>query len=210
MRSLLGELTSRLRENIYLSLLVVSGISVATTYFWIGGGGGNDTTICITDESVSASDIVVDISGAVASPGVYSLMPESRMADVLKLSGGILGEASGKWVSQKLNLSEKLSDSQKIYVPFEWDLEMPYLEEGIVPLVFEEEGEVSEGKETAALVVNMNTASQEELEGLPRIGEVTAKRIMDNRPYEDVYDLKEKAELSDGVITNIEGLIVFK
>src|SRR5205085_1673286 len=61
--------------------------------------------------------IKVDISGAVNSPGVYSLPSSARVEDAIKTAGGFSETANGGYISKSLNLSQKLSDGQKIYIP---------------------------------------------------------------------------------------------
>lgn len=155
-------------------------------------------------------DVFVDISGAVAAPGVYKLAIGSRVNDVLRLSGGVLDNASIEWVSKNLNLSEKLSDSQKLYVPFDWEVQEYEFYE-IAPLVAPKNVNEPTGESTdnAKDLVNVNTATADELEGLPGVGEVTAERIIENRPYEDFEDLKVNASLTNSVIGKIEGLVTF-
>jgi DNA uptake protein ComE-like DNA-binding protein len=63
--------------------------------------------------------IVVDISGAVVNPGIYKLNGDSRVGDLLLLASGMSPDASVQYISRKLNLAQKLEDSQKIYIPFE-------------------------------------------------------------------------------------------
>lgn len=69
------------------------------------------------------TDIKVDLAGAVKNPGVYTLKNGSRLGDLLALGGGFVSETSALWVSKNLNLSQTVSDGQKIYIPFDWDIE---------------------------------------------------------------------------------------
>src|SRR4030065_1324996 len=66
-------------------------------------------------------EIVVDLSGAVNLPGVYRLENGSRLSDLIKVAGGFNEDASEKIIGKIINLSQKLSDSQKIYIPYKWD-----------------------------------------------------------------------------------------
>ncbi|MFA6981763.1 MAG: helix-hairpin-helix domain-containing protein [Patescibacteria group bacterium] len=163
-------------------------------------------------EESPEQDIFADISGAVSSPGVYKLPYGSRVTDLLRACGGALDNASVEWLSKNLNLSDKLQDSEKIYIPFDWEVQ-EYTSYKLVPLVATQK--VGDTKATtnqdaaSTLLVNVNTASQDELEELPGIGEVTAKRIIENRPYEDLSDLSEKASLSSSVAEKIVDLVNF-
>ena len=67
-------------------------------------------------------EIYVDLSGAVNSPGVYKLHQNDIVADALLLGGGVLESGSEGWLSRSLDLSKKLGVSQKLYIPFEWEI----------------------------------------------------------------------------------------
>ncbi|OGC38696.1 hypothetical protein A3K42_00200 [candidate division WWE3 bacterium RBG_13_37_7] len=86
---------------------------------------GNTTELspgCLEDIGSSVSVVTVDLSGAVVSPGLYTVDKSTRVGELLALGGGLTDEASGLWISRKLNLSAKINDSQKIYIPFEWEI----------------------------------------------------------------------------------------
>ena len=61
--------------------------------------------------------IKIDVSGAVANPGVYELSEDGRVEDALTAAGGLSGEADRDWVAKNLNLAAKLSDGDKLYIP---------------------------------------------------------------------------------------------
>ena len=85
---------------------------------------GNDVAqVSGADDSDESKDIKVDLAGAVKSPGVYTLKVNSRLGDLLALGGGFISETSALWVSKNLNLSQSVSDGQKVYIPFDWDIE---------------------------------------------------------------------------------------
>lgn len=65
--------------------------------------------------------IYVDLSGAVLKPGVYKMPVFSRVGDLITQGGGFTKNASVLWISRNLNLARPLKDTQKIYVPFEWE-----------------------------------------------------------------------------------------
>lgn len=106
----------------------------------------------------SESKIVVHIAGAVNRPGVYVLPSGSRVYEAIQKAGGETGEAD----IDSLNLARIVKDGEKIYLP--------------------KKGETvkNSGEETGRKL-NLNSASLEELEELPGIGEELAKRIVDYR-----------------------------
>lgn len=169
-------------------------------------------------------EIVVDISGAVKNPGVYKLSYQSRIVDLLRLSGGVLSDSAGKWVSKKLNLSEKLQDSQKVYIPFDWDVVVDDVG-SVDPLNLSDassaqNGETSvsggtQGQDTSAgsanisNKINVNIASKDLLDTLSGIGPTYAQRIIDNRPYKNISDVITKTKIPQTTLSKIQNLISF-
>lgn len=139
--------------------------------------------------------ISVDVSGAVNKPGVYQLMIGSRIEEAIVAAGGFAQTASGEYISKYLNMAQKLSDGSKVYVPLEGD---PASDVGSLP-------KVSAGQEST---LNINTASQSELESLPGIGPVTASKIISERPYQKIEDLIEKKIVGKSVFEKIKDSIV--
>ena len=135
--------------------------------------------------------ILVDVSGAVSNPGVYSLPEGSRVEDAIKAAGEILQEANQEYISKSLNLAQKISDGSKIYIPFEGE------QGGVV-------AGVSGNSQTQ---ININTSSQGELESLPGIGPVTASKIINGRPYSAIEELLNKKVVSKAVFEKISGQI---
>lgn len=130
--------------------------------------------------------IFVDLAGAILKPGVYELPRESRYKDLLSRAGGLSASADRDWVEKNVNLAQKLEDGIKVYIPSK-----------------EEAGEVA-GESSK---ININSASQSQLESLPGIGEVRATEIIEKRPYARVEDLKTKKIIPDGVFEDIRNKI---
>lgn len=118
--------------------------------------------------------IYVDIDGEVNNPGVYQLKDGDRVNDAIVMAGGLTDSACTK----NLNKARKLTDGEKIYIP--------------------KEGEVSEVTSEDSNLININTASANDLMSLPGIGEVYAQRIIDYRSKKLFGSIEE--------IKNIEGI----
>lgn len=142
----------------------------------------------------SQKTISVDISGGVKNPGVYQLKDGSRIEEGIKVAGGFADNANEEYISKYLNLAQKLQDGSKVYVPLE--------------------GEQALGSQTAVAgtsnqaKVNINTATQAELEALPGIGPVTASKIISGRPYQQTDELQSKKIISNTVFGKIKDLLV--
>lgn len=139
--------------------------------------------------------ISVDVSGAVNRPGVYQLKDGLRIEEAIQAAGGFSETANSEYISKYLNLAQKLSDGMKIYVP--------YAGENVsVP----QGGQVAGSNIVAR--VNINTATQAELEALPGVGPVTASKIISDRPYQKIEDLLDKKIVSKSVFEKIKDQIV--
>lgn len=128
-------------------------------------------------ETEETGFIYVDICGAVAKEGFYRLPKESRLMDAVDMAGGLLETADRR----RINLAQKIFDQQKI----------------IIMTVDEALVEEAEAKERG--LVNINTASAEELERLPGIGPVYAARIIDYREEKGGFSTKEEIMAIQGI-----------
>jgi len=178
------------------------------------------------------TEIFVDLSGAVEKPGLYEVKNGSRVGDLLSLGGGVSKDASARWVSKNLNISKKLSDSSKIYIPFEWEVYTPesyeisetvnenYSESGgsttdnnnaedssDIGVSDSDGNDVSSGDETGK--INVNTSSVSDLDTLPGIGSANAEKIITNRPYKDYSEFESKSGLYKSTLEGIKDLITF-
>jgi competence protein ComEA len=128
-------------------------------------------------------EIAVDVEGAVMKPGVYKFKENSRMQDALIAAGGMSDDADRAKVAKTINLASKILDGTKVYIPFVGDSETISSSDGA------SETSATEGDTET---ININTASSEELDTLPGIGQATAAKIIDNRPYGSIQELLDK------------------
>ncbi|RPI88489.1 MAG: ComEA family DNA-binding protein [Chloroflexi bacterium] len=147
---------------------------------------------------------VVDISGAVASPGLYTLPKNCRLFQAVEAAGGLLDTAD----RERLNLASQLVDGSKVYVPFQNDEgSTSFAEPFDVP-------EKSAGQPSfmpGSGLININTASQAELETLPSIGPSTASKIIDYRqehgPFQNIDALLDVPGIGPVTLDKIRDLI---
>lgn len=134
--------------------------------------------------SSSAGEIkLVYLGGALVHPGVYEVARDETLLQLIERSGGFSPDANQEYIASNLNLSKKIEDEEKIFVPF-----------------LEQET----GNSNNPTLINLNTASQPELESLPGIGESTAKLIIDGRPYKKIEDLLEVKGIGDSKYNSIK------
>jgi competence protein ComEA len=135
--------------------------------------------------------ISVDVSGAVKTPGVYKLKEGARIEDAIAAAAGFSAEANREYISKNLNMAQKLADGSKVYVPLLGDSSVPA-------------GGPAVAGVNASTQININTATQAELEALPGIGPVTASKVISDRPYGAVEELLSKKVISKSVFEKIK------
>ena len=145
------------------------------------------------DGAAGSGQIVVDVDGAVAHPGLYKLPPGSRVQAALTAAGGLSPQAD----AHRINRAAKLHDGQKLYV----------LSQGeSAPPLAASNGQGCEGQSCTSAdgadagsdaegqgLVNINTANVTQLTQLPGVGPAIAQKIIDyrtaNGPFTSVDDL---------------------
>jgi competence protein ComEA len=117
-----------LKKNFLFVLLIVFLLGGVADHFLVKKDRSCVCDIVDTRSENSVENngrLRVDVSGAVKDPGVYEVDDGAVVGDVLSLAGGAKNEASASWVSRYLNLSDRVKDSEKIYIPFEWEFYFP-------------------------------------------------------------------------------------
>ena len=144
------------------------------------------------------SELVVDVEGAVAAPGLHRLPPGSRVADAIDAAGGYAPEADLDAAARQLNLAAALTDGQQLRVP-----RIGEADAGGAP-----PGE-SQGSGAGGGLVNLNTASADELDALPGIGPVTVEKIIAARqqaPFSSLDDAVARDVMNAGQLEKIRDL----
>ncbi|MFA4858840.1 MAG: helix-hairpin-helix domain-containing protein [Candidatus Margulisiibacteriota bacterium] len=133
--------------------------------------------------------VILYVSGAVKNEGMVKLPAGSRLVDVLTAAGGLRGNAD---ISQ-LNPAEKVSDGQKIVIPYCQDYQGNAAEE-VAGVALGKSGTVSVNQKQPgkAALININTAKATELEKIKGIGPKLAQTIIDYRTKEGKF-----SQLSD-------------
>lgn len=153
--------------------------------------------------SQDSGEITVEIAGAVQKPGVYKFAAGSRVDDLLIAAGGLSLDADREWMDKVLNRAAKLTDGQKIYIPEK-------TQSSNVKTQNYSESVVLGSTLNVGSLININTASQAQLEALSGIGPVTAQKIIEGRPYSGVEELLTRKILKKTVYEeNKEKLSVF-
>ena len=176
-----------------------------------------------TEEIVEEEEykIIVHVSGAVNKEGIVELEENSRISDAINQAEGLKENADTK----NINLAFKLEDGMKIYIPTIGekveeneqsqnmiDETSQYITSASGEGQEEQTSRQSELKESQK--ININTATQTELETLPGIGPSTSLKIVnyreENGKFKNIEDIKEVSGIGDAKYESIKDLICVK
>jgi len=140
--------------------------------------------------------VVVDVAGKVRRPGIATLPIGSRVVDALEAAGGVRHGVD----LTTLNLARLLVDGEQIVVgvPSPGGVAAPAVSSG---------GLAGGAADGGTPLVNINSATQAQLEELPGVGPVTAQAILqwrtDNGPFTAVDELLEVSGIGDATLAEI-------
>ena len=169
----------------------------------------NKSDITIEDKTSSSEEICVDIGGAVVQPGVYTVGPDTRLYEVIEMAGGLLSNAD----TDSINRAEYVEDGEKIMIPSRTGVQQytPDGESSEPSSASSGEGTADEtASSSASALVNINTASKEELKKLSGIGDVKAEKIIEyrlNNRFRSKEDIKMVEGIGDATYNSIKDLI---
>jgi competence protein ComEA len=141
-----------------------------------------------SETSSQAEKLIVDVRGAVKSPGVFELEVGSRLHQAVSAGGGFSENADRNWIDKNLNMARQLTDGEKIYIPEEGEYSSVQ-----APSV-QNNNNIKSGK-----FVNLNSATQEQLETLSGIGPAFAQRIIDYRQANGGFKSIEEIQAVSGI-----------
>ena len=212
--------TSQLNgPSVFRRLGATPGIAVAAVFLAIivGGlavlmamSGMSDVAVAGPEDGFGAfatvapgADLVVDVAGAVVTPGVYRLPPGSRVRDAVNAAGGFSPRVDAERVGTELNLAAAVADGAEIRVPSRDD-----------PAPADPGGGGAGGPGTGggagSALINLNSATQAELESLPGIGPVGAGKILESRasaPFANVDELRDRGLVGEKTFEKIKPLV---
>ncbi|HUQ43216.1 MAG TPA: ComEA family DNA-binding protein [Candidatus Limnocylindria bacterium] len=193
---------------------VVGAIAIgglAVVLLLAGGGGsvvqGPGVAVGSPDPgdqvAFGGGEVVVDVAGAVAKPGIYHLGTGARVGDAIDAAGGFGPRVDVERVGLELNLAAAVTDGQQIRVPSRDDP---------APAGGGQGGGASGGggSRSDGGLVNLNSASESELDTLPGIGPVTAGKIIEARasaPFKTVEELRERGLVGEKTFESLKVLV---
>ena len=208
------KLRKYLLEIILLTVALI--ITITAIFLYINN---NEQTVGVgldrpSDEVISQNKIFVDVSGAVKKPDLYQVDFGARIKEVVDMSGGLSENADVIFFNRNFNLARIVTDQEKIYVPsiseidngifIQNQLTLDY----VSPVISQNTDDVNiVPTDTDNQIINLNSATIEELDQLPGIGQVTADKIIINRPYSTIDELLTKKVVNKSVFEKIKDLV---
>lgn len=176
------------------------------------------TPVPVPSPSPTPSPVRVYVTGAVVNADVYFLPAGSIIKDAITAAGGFTPDADPERINQAL----ELQDQQQIHVPRQGDDNPPPPVQGGVSQS-ELSSQQGSGDSRAPVkssgavpggLINLNTATLEQLDSLPGIGPAIAQRIIDYREkaggFKAVEEITEVSGIGDATLTKIKDLITLQ
>ena len=178
----------------WIILLIVLVGLIGSASLWLASSPPRGTPIQLLPPP-TPSPIQVFVTGAVNKPGVYQLAPGNRYHDAIRAAGGFRSDA----ISETINLAALLQDGIQITVNSLSD------SQGLT----DQNDIASRGNSllTVEGLININTATQSELETLPGIGPAISEDIIAYRESEGIFIIIEDVQKVPGIGPGIFGQI---
>jgi competence protein ComEA len=194
-----------------LALLAIgAAVVIGVLAVAVALGGSGDPAVSGPNATVDGSvapdsaggELVIDVTGAVVAPGVYRLRPGARIGDAIDAAGGFSPRVDAQRAAANLNLAATLTDGQQVRVPSRDD---------DAPVTGGGSGSGSSGAAGGSgSRIDLNRATQAELESLPGIGPVTAGKIIEARaqsPFKSIDELRERGLVGQKTFDSLRTLI---
>lgn len=178
------------------------GAVAATTVGPPASDATSSAAVSTPEDMVPSAPVLVHVAGAVDAPGVVELAGGSRVVDAVRAAGGLRADAD----PDRLNLAAVIEDGHRIVVPVRGE---PVPEE----LHPTGGGDTSTGTPggPSGGVIDLNSASQEQLETLPGVGPATATAIISHRdangPFRTVESLIDVRGIGEAKLDAVRDLV---
>lgn len=154
-------------------------------------------------QTTDTNKIIIYITGEVKNPGVIEINEDKRLKDAIEKVGGFLNEADTK----NINLAMKLEDEGHYIIPKIGEISTDVNTKTVVNT---QNNNINTKNNIKSNLININTASKQELIGLPGIGEITASKIIDFRlknKFKNANDLLMIDGIGEKKLEKIKALI---
>jgi competence protein ComEA len=195
-----------MKQALYVLMGVLAGFLLAGVVFFISRLPSGETIAL--QPAPTLAPIAVDVTGAVTHPGLYKFPEGSRVQDAIDAAGGLLAEAD----TTAINLAARLEDGRQLNIPYQ-DGSAPAATE---PPVFsfsspDDTSSDATPEPSSTELIDINTATAEQLDTLPGIGPTTAQKIINyretNGPFATIEDIMNVSGIGPATFDNIQSLI---
>jgi competence protein ComEA len=189
-------------KNVLTVLLgVMAGFALAGVLFFVARAPAGEAIVL--QPAPTKSPIAVHIIGAVPRPGLYQFIEGARVQDAIDAAGGLLTSAN----IDSINLAALLEDGQQLNIPYTAGAE-PVEDTG---LELPNDNQETPDANTNTELININTATLQELDSLPGIGPTIAQRIIDYRTtngnFSSIEDIQNVSGIGPSTFDEIKDLI---
>ena len=188
-----------MKNALYVLLGVMAGFVLAGVLVYVSRAPAGEPIVL--RPAPTSAPIAVDVVGAVPRPGLYQFPEGARVQDAIDAAGGLLAEAN----ADGLNLAALLEDGQQLVIPYK---------EGSAPtetVDLPSSETATPNPNPGVELININTATLEELDTLPGIGLTTAQKIIDyrtvNGPFSTIEDLMNVSGIGPTTFDGLKDLI---
>ena len=194
-----------------LVLLAAVGLVIAGVVL-LAGGDDVAPVLIVAPEPTAAPEqispkISVHVSGAVMSPGVYEMSDGDRVMDAIAAAGGVQANAD----LASINLARRVQDESHYHIPPVGESPPPVPSNSSAPVSSSDAQTPAQSSSLSVSLIDLNTASAQELETLPNIGPVMAGRIIAHReangPFTSVDDAENVPGIGPRTLESIRPLV---
>lgn len=191
-------------KNVITVLLgIMAGFALAGILFFVSRAPAGEPIVL--QPAPTKAPIAVHVIGAVPRPGLYEFSEGARIQNAIDAAGGLLTSAN----IESINLAALLEDGQQLNIPYK-DGQQTSLEDPNSTLELPNDSATPETSTNSELI-NINTATKEELDSLPGIGPTIAQRIIDYRTengnFSTIDDIKNVSGIGPATFDEIKDLI---
>lgn len=162
------------------------------------------------DNSNEIDRVIIDIKGEVVYPGVYEIDNNTRIIDAINMAGGLTLDAD----TSGINLSSKMRDEDVIII-YSNNKDSEYYKDKKIDnkndnFSVEDGGNNKNNDKDEIVLIDINTATSEELCSLPGIGEVKAKKIIEYRKksrFNTIEDIMNVSSIGEKLFESIKAYI---
>ncbi|MDQ3227624.1 MAG: helix-hairpin-helix domain-containing protein [Chloroflexota bacterium] len=179
--------------------IVAIAAAIVTVYALFQAFDDRAAPPIVIEDATADQPVVIDVRGAVNTPGVFTLPSGARVQDAVSAAGGLSSSAE----LSTINLARRVRDGEALVIQ---EIVAP----GTLPAPQPSNQPIANAGQLMQRI-NLNTADVSELEVLPGIGAITAERIVlfreENGPYRSVDDVIHVQGISDRMVDQFREMV---